>query len=87
MRKSLRCGAKTRTGAACQSPAVSGKKRCRMHGGAKGSGAPKGNSNALIHGGYTEAAMENRRELRDRIQKVMQQSDELIRELKSNKNK
>jgi len=48
-----RCGAKTRKGTACQSPAVNGKKRCRMHGGAKGSGAPFGNQNALKHGMYS----------------------------------
>jgi uncharacterized protein YjcR len=38
--------------------------RCRMHGGAKGSGAPKGNANALKHGGYTTAALEQRAQLR-----------------------
>jgi hypothetical protein len=32
-------GAKTRPGRACNSPAVRGKRRCRMHGGAPGSGA------------------------------------------------
>jgi hypothetical protein len=47
------------------SPAVGGKKRCRMHGGAKGSGAPRGNKNALKHGSFTRAAIEQRRELRD----------------------
>ena len=45
-----RCLAKTRMGTACQSPAVRGKRRCRMHGGAAGSGAQLGNSNALKHG-------------------------------------
>jgi uncharacterized protein YjcR len=53
MRASLRCGAKTRKGTPCQAPAVSGKRRCRMHGGAKGSGAPIGNQNALKHGLFT----------------------------------
>jgi hypothetical protein len=48
--ESPRCGARTRKGTACQSPAVRDKKRCRMHGGAKGSGAPLGSSNALKHG-------------------------------------
>jgi len=43
MLASPRCGAKTRSGGACRSPAVHGKKRCRMHGGAPGSGAPKAN--------------------------------------------
>jgi hypothetical protein len=38
MLSSPRCGARTRSGNACQSPAVRGKKRCRMHGGAAGSG-------------------------------------------------
>ncbi|WP_373283008.1 HGGxSTG domain-containing protein [Aurantiacibacter arachoides] len=40
----------TRKGAACQSPAVKGNARCRMHGG-RGSGAPRGNRNAWKHGG------------------------------------
>ena len=31
-----------------------------MHGGAKGSGAPRGNKNALKHGAYTRAALERR---------------------------
>lgn len=53
MRQSPRCGAKTRTGTPCQSPAVKGRARCRMHGGALGSGAPRGNRNALKHGLYT----------------------------------
>ena len=44
-----RCLARTRSGKACQSPAVKGKQRCRMHGG-KGSGAPNGNRNARKHG-------------------------------------
>ncbi len=61
MRQSPRCGAKTREGGKCQAPAVSGKTRCRMHGGAKGSGAPKGNRNALKHGLYTREALEDRR--------------------------
>ena len=50
-----RCGAKTRRGAACQSPAVKGKRRCRMHGGTN-PGPPKGNRNAYKHGrAYTNA--------------------------------
>ena len=34
-----------------------------MHGGAPGSGAPKGNGNALKHGHYTKAAKADRRAL------------------------
>src|SRR5690242_5771093 len=44
-----RCLARTRKGTECQSPAVSGKRRCRMHGGTN-PGAPKGNRNAWKHG-------------------------------------
>ncbi|WP_443027007.1 HGGxSTG domain-containing protein [Sphingomonas sp. GB1N7] len=50
MQRSPRCLARTRSGTECQSPAVRGKSRCRMHGGAKGSGAPRGNRNAMKHG-------------------------------------
>jgi len=64
MLSSQRCGAKTRSGKPCMSPSVSGKKRCRMHGGAPGSGAPRGNKNALRHGRYTREAIEERRQLR-----------------------
>jgi hypothetical protein len=45
-----------------------GKRRCRMHGGAPGSGAPLGNQNALKHGHYTAQAIAVRwaiRALRD----------------------
>lgn len=58
MRASPRCGAKTRKGTPCQAPAVSGKLRCRMHGGAAGSGAPNGNQNALKHGQFTRENLE-----------------------------
>ncbi len=58
MLNSPRCGAKTRAGTPCRAPAVVGKTRCRMHGGAAGSGAPKGNQNALKHGACTRAFRE-----------------------------
>jgi len=35
-----------------------------MHGGAHGSGAPKGNQNALKHGAYTKEALQRRAVLR-----------------------
>jgi hypothetical protein len=62
MRLSPRCGAKTRAGRPCAAPAVCGKKRCRMHGGAPGSGAPAGNRNALKEGLFTSVAIEERRQ-------------------------
>ena len=72
MRSSLRCAAKTRSGKPCMSPAVSGKRRCRMHGGAPGSGAPPGNKNALKSGLFTRKAIEERRALRDLIRSARQ---------------
>ena len=65
MLASPRCGAKTRSGGACRSPAVHGKKRCRMHGGGKGSGAPPGERNGNYrHGLRTREAIAERRALR-----------------------
>ncbi len=61
MLASPRCGAKIRSGGACRSPAVRGKKRCRMHGGAPGCGAPRGNQNARKHGLFTRDAIAERR--------------------------
>ena len=63
MLASPRCGARTRSGAPCRAPAVAGKRRCRMHGGAHGSGASPGNRNALKGGRYTKAARADRRAL------------------------
>jgi hypothetical protein len=60
-----RCGAKTRLGKPCLSPAVCANKRCRMHGGA-GSGAPKENQNALKHGLFTKDAIEERKQVQAR---------------------
>jgi uncharacterized protein YjcR len=48
-----------------------------MHGGALGSGAPRGNKNALKHGLYTREAIEERRHLRS----LMRQSRMLIKDI------
>lgn len=58
-----RCLARTRQGKSefCQARKVTGKKRCRMHGGAKGSGAQVGNKNAFKHGRYSKEFIDNRR--------------------------
>jgi hypothetical protein len=64
LRNAPRCGARTRRGTPCPSPVVKGKRRCRMHGGAHGSGAPKGERNGSYrHGFYTAKAMAERRAL------------------------
>ena len=47
-----RCLARTRSGMGCQSPAVQGKRRCRMHGGTN-PGPPKGNRSTRKRGGYS----------------------------------
>ncbi len=61
-----RCGAKTRQGKPCKGAAVSGKRRCRMHGGAKGSGAPSGERNGrYTHGRFTSEAMHERLKVRE----------------------
>jgi hypothetical protein len=76
MLASPRCGAKTRRGAPCRSPAVRGKGRCRMHGGATGSGAPKGNRNALKHGLRTAEAVARRR----RVNNILRDGARLLAE-------
>ena len=58
MLESRECGAKTRKGARCQSPAMPNG-RCRMHGG-KSTGAPKCNKNAWKHGRYSKVAKAER---------------------------
>ena len=48
-----------------------------MHGGAPGSGAPKGNKNALKHGLYTKEAIAERRALREFIREATQKLEEI----------
>jgi hypothetical protein len=78
MLASLRCGAKIRSGGACRSPAVHGKRRCRMHGGAPGTGAPRVNRNARKHGLFTRDAIAERRQ----IQVLLGEARKLLEEMK-----
>jgi hypothetical protein len=78
MLASPRCGAKTRCGGACRSPALSGRKRCRMHGSAQGSGAPRANQNARKHGRFTRDALAERRQ----IQVLLGEARKLLDEMK-----
>jgi hypothetical protein len=78
MLSSRRCGAKTRSGGSCRSPAVRGKKRCRMHGGTQGSGAPAANQNARKHGLFTRDAIAERRQ----IQVLLGDARKLLGEMK-----
>jgi hypothetical protein len=70
-----RCGAKTRKGTSCLNPAVSGRHRCRMHGG-KG-GAPNGPSNGNYkHGRYTKENLLSERESAHRFRILMVEARE-----------
>jgi hypothetical protein len=78
MLASPRCGAKTRSGGSCRSPAMRGKRRGRMHGGTPGSGAPRRNQNARRHGLFTREAITERKE----IGALLREAQKLLRELK-----
>jgi glucans biosynthesis protein len=49
-----------------------------MHGGAKGSGAPPGNDNALKHGLFTKESIE----LRVTLRKEIREAQKLLKELR-----
>jgi len=75
MHASPRCGAKTRKGTPCQSPAMPNG-RCRMHGG-KSTGAPKGNKNAWKHGRYSAEAIAERQYVRE----LIRESKRIVKEI------
>jgi hypothetical protein len=80
-----RCGAFARTtGESCKSPAVRGRKRCRMHGG-KNPGAPRGNKNALIHGSYTAEAIAERGEMARQCRELRLKEQEMAQQLREQK--
>jgi uncharacterized protein YjcR len=76
MRESPRCGAKTPKNALSGSRRAR-KKRCRMHGGAKGSGAPIGNQNALTHGLSTAES----KAFNKHIQEILRRGKETLRKV------
>ena len=56
-----------RAGTSCQSPAIRGRRRCRLHGGLS-PGAPKGSQNGNYKNGeWTAEAIEERKWLRDLV--------------------
>lgn len=78
MRGAPRCGAKNRAGNPCQAAAIRGKKRCRLHGGAAGSGAPSGSANGrYTTGRFTKDAVEFNRKARS----WMRQAKRIAREI------
>jgi len=76
MHAAPRCGARTRAGASCRSPAIGGAKRCRMHGG-KGSGAPPGNQNAIKHGRFSREREERRLRVRALIRQAQSMANKV----------
>jgi hypothetical protein len=75
MLASPRCGAKTRNLGPCRAPAVRGNRRCRMHGGARESGAPLENQNARRRGLFTGEAIAERKQ----IEAVLGEARKLLR--------
>jgi hypothetical protein len=61
MHRAKRCGAGTRSGKPCRSPAMKNG-QCRMHCGPS-PGAPKANQHAYKHGRYSAEAIARRREI------------------------
>jgi len=72
-----RCGARTRGGRPCRNHPIRRRQRCRLHGGAPGTGAPRGNGNALKHGRTTAAALAARRA----IARLIRASRRTLREM------
>jgi hypothetical protein len=71
MAKAPRCSARTRTGRPCQQAAVSGRARCRMHGGAKGSGGPSGARNGNFkHGLWSRESKRFRSATRRKLREI-----------------
>lgn len=72
LRNARRCGAKTRGGHSCRRAASAGKVRCRLHGGAPGSGGPRGQRNGNWKtGDYTAEALAERAEIRGLLRSLL----------------
>jgi glucans biosynthesis protein len=66
-----RCGAKTRAGGTCKQAAIKGRSRCRMHGGARGSGGPTGERNGNFrHGYFTAESVDERKAARELVRQT-----------------
>ena len=66
------CGARTRAGGLCRRPKLAGRSRCRLHGGAPGSGAPAGKRNGrYTEGEHTREAKAKRRWVRQIVRAAL----------------
>ncbi|MFO1173386.1 MAG: HGGxSTG domain-containing protein [Hyphomicrobiaceae bacterium] len=71
LQAALRCCARTRRGTPCRSPATHGRARCRMHGGARGSGAPHGQANgSWKHGHHSTTSISARLAIQHWLQEL-----------------
>jgi glucans biosynthesis protein len=76
IRAAPRCGARTRAGAACQCPAIRGRKRCRIHGGLS-PGAPRGEANGNFKDGFwTCKAVQERRWAKEMVEQYTKWTEE-----------
>jgi hypothetical protein len=76
MHLSPRCGAKTRNGSPCRSPAMPNG-RCCMHG-VSSPGAPRGQANGNYrHGRFTCEAIERRRDLNALIRMMSKAAEDV----------
>ena len=65
-----RCGAQTRAGTPCRSPAMKNRRRCRLHGGLS-TGAPRGAGNGMWkHGRRSIETIERRREMTAEMRRI-----------------
>ena len=86
LHQARRCGARTRSGQPCRSPAVHGRPRCRMHGCAPGAGGPEGERNGNYrHGLYTKETRGRLRAMRDLRREVKDLTRKLRGGLRSGK--
>ena len=66
-----RCDARTRAGHSCRQAAVTGRARCRMHGGAKARAEPRGERNGNFrHGGWTRERVNLREAMRAKVREM-----------------
>jgi hypothetical protein len=78
LRKARRCGAKTRGGHPCGRAASAGKARCRLHGGAAGSGGPRGKRNGNWKtGDFTAEALAENAEVRALVHLLLHKGKEI----------
>ena len=70
-----RCGAKTRSGGACQNPAIKGRSRCKLHGGrSTGPRTPEGKARSIAahtkHGRRSKVHVEKVRAINAELRRI-----------------